>query len=149
MPDYYFLCPYPLRVGSIVEPGNWGRILRRYTPGNANLWLIVKEQVYEQIRREQFPALPSRLTSAFVCETLNDLRDFQTRTNRQFDLPYRVELVDVAAPSHRCCISQVDSQQGDTIPILEQRAMLYWAGNNIQRPEIITSSALRLVEGPL
>lgn len=149
MPTFYYLCPYRLRLGSIVEPGNWGRILRLYTPTNPKRWLVEKENIYEEIRAAGFADRPSRLTSAFVCETLAYLRDFQTQTGREFDLPYRVELADPNPSNHRSCISLVDNQAGDTPAIWRERAERYWRGDQIQRPEIITSSGLRLVEGPL
>lgn len=103
----YYACSYPLEAGSVVEPGNWNRILRRHTRQEGNPWRLVRELIFEDIRKECFPDKPSRLQAAFVSETINDLETFIGNNGRNFDLKYEVELIDPDAKSHRgCCVVQ-------------------------------------------
>jgi hypothetical protein len=146
---YFYLCSYPLGVGSIIEPGNWGRILRAYNLNDANnRWLPLREHAFEVVRLRQYPHRPSRLEASFVCETLADLGAFKQSVGRPVDLAYEVEFVQSNAPSHRGCLSTMDNPpQGQvwTIPLLEQRADAYWSGANVQRPEVATTSPLRVI----
>jgi hypothetical protein len=41
---YYLACSYPLEVGSVVLPGNWGRIVGMYnTSGFGNAWVQYRD----------------------------------------------------------------------------------------------------------
>jgi hypothetical protein len=146
---YFYLCSYPLSPGSVIEPGNWGRFLRLYSLNDPNSrWLPLREYVFETVRLRAFPHLPSRLEAAFVCETLDGLADFKRSSPRPFDLAYEIELVDPNAAGHRGCLAYFDNPpppQQWTIPLLEERADAYWSGANVQRPEVVTMSPLRVV----
>jgi hypothetical protein len=49
---YYFACSYPLEIGSVVLPGNWGRIVAMYnTLGFGNPWIQYREDVFERVIR--------------------------------------------------------------------------------------------------
>ena len=69
MTAYFYCCPQRLDVGSFVDPGEWGRILRTYDHQTfSDTWIIlVRELVYEHVRREQFPTRPSRLDCLLLC----------------------------------------------------------------------------------
>jgi hypothetical protein len=110
---------------------------------------LIREVVFEKVRLELFSAKPSRLHCVFACESLQDARQFQG-TGRTLDLIYRVNLVDPDALIHRGCLSYLDVQgDGDTLGVVEQKAERYWEANEVQRPEILTMSPLKILEGPL
>jgi hypothetical protein len=146
MTSHYFYCySLPLEVGSVIRPGNWGRILRTYTPQSSpNHWLLTREVAYELVRVRSFSAKPSRLECVFVCLSENDLDEFRATTNRGLDLGYEVELVDPQAPSHLGDWTLPNMQNTDNLPMFENRAKLYWQGNNIVKPELITLSPIRI-----
>jgi hypothetical protein len=63
----YFACTLMLDEGSIVRPGNWGSIVRLIGSDHRE-WQ--REIILEDIRKTEFPHLPSRFESAFVIDEL-------------------------------------------------------------------------------
>lgn len=141
----YFACSYLLKPGSIVESGNWGRILRQHTVQAGNPWLLVRELVYERIRVESFPSKPSRFDSAFLCSSESDLRQFVQETSRRFDLCYEVRILDPSAPFHMGYTRIQAIENADSVPSIERKAHVYWSGADIKLSEYITRSALEIV----
>lgn len=146
MASRYFYCySLPLEVGSVIRPGNWGRILRTYTPQSSpNPWLLTREVAYELVRVRNFSKKPSRFESIFVCLSEDDLNEFRNTANRRLDLGYEVELVNPQAPSHLGDWTLPNMQNTDNLPAFENRATLYWQGNNIVKQELITLSPIRI-----
>ncbi|MEK9285307.1 hypothetical protein MTR72_37835 [Bradyrhizobium sp. ISRA442] len=62
MPIYFHLAPILLSAGSIIEPGNFGRILRLVGPSHP---LHRREMAYEAVRQGSFTDRPSRLECLF------------------------------------------------------------------------------------
>lgn len=146
MSSYFYCYSLPLAAGSVINPGNWGRILRMYTQQtNAQPWVLIRELAYEGVRRQQFPAKPSRFDGLFVCETEADLKDFRMAANRRLDIGYEVELVDPSASCHRGDRTLPNLQPTDDLPTFETRAVLYWQGTSIMKPELLTLSSIRIV----
>ena len=142
----FYLCSYPLEPGSVIAPGNWGRILHSYSLGNQSRWWnLLREHVYEAIRLREFPERPSRLRSIFLCDSLAAIRQFRLEANREFDLIYQVELVESNPLLHRACMSVFDGEQEGNLASLEERARIYWQGAEISKPEIITTSGVRVL----
>ncbi|HET7832317.1 MAG TPA: DUF2441 domain-containing protein [Gallionella sp.] len=146
MNNRYFYCySLPLEVGSIIRPGNWGRILRTYTPQSPqNPWLLTRELAFELARIKNYPNKPSRLDCLFICLNEGDLNEFRTASNRPFDLMYEVELVNPDAPSHIGDWTIANIQSTDNISIFEDRANAYWQDNNAIKQEFLTLSPIRI-----
>jgi Protein of unknown function (DUF2441) len=72
---FFHLSSIPLAPGSIIQPGNCGRIIKTYqspvqnvqTFGNMNV--VARELLFEMVRIESFPSKPSRMKAAFCCMT--------------------------------------------------------------------------------
>jgi hypothetical protein len=142
---YYFCCSAILAPGSVVEPGNWGRILRLYTQQRSpNAWLLARELIYEGIRRASYSSKPSRFGAAFVCFTEADLQQF--RLERAFDVSYEVELVDPGANRHVADWNVAAVTQTDDVAAIEGKAHLYWQGQNPVKKELVTDSPLRILK---
>ena len=96
--SYFHLSGAMLEPGSIILPGNWGRVL------NAIGWRhgsALAEQALEAARIARFPHRPSRLECAFGFITEQEARDFREKTNSfNNHLLYRVTLIDPTAASH-------------------------------------------------
>src|SRR4051794_17129348 len=81
--SYYYFASVKLLPGSVVAPGNWGRMLRRYENASAtgnsfgSAWIVARELRFEVIRLKHFAEKPSRLESAFCCPSLEDARSYQ------------------------------------------------------------------------
>jgi hypothetical protein len=144
---YYFCCSYPLANGSVVEPGNWGRLLRMYNLREPQmLWLPFRESIFEAVRSQQFPSLPSRLDAFFACESEADLKKLMLA--RPTDIGYEVELTDPSQPFHRGCMNEIEFPTGNmTIRLqdIQERAGRYWDGSNVTTPEIVTLSPARIL----
>src|SRR5262245_33355912 len=92
-----------LGSGSIILPGNWGRIIRRVGPAH-NRWQ--REQLLEEVRMGQANAvqLPSRLDSTFACTSEEGIRFYDQVQNRGGNIPsvlYEVEKINPDAAEHR------------------------------------------------
>jgi hypothetical protein len=101
-----------LRPGSIIEPGNFGRVIRAIGINHAH-WQ--REQALEAARAVNYPCKPSRLAAAFVSVDENEARSFRARIpGFAFHVLYRVSLVDPTAQSHftdtRLCDRQGSAQ---------------------------------------
>lgn len=146
MTVYYHSAPLLLEAGSVIQPGNWGRILNAYKfPNQGNPWLVAREMLFESVRASQFPHLPSRLSSSYVFENLNDANRYLGNFTPWNNL-YEVEFVDPTAVTHRGCFDLASNppEQCDFIPVVADRARQYWSGLNISTPEVMTKSALRV-----
>jgi hypothetical protein len=142
----FFLCSYPLAPGSVVEPGNWGRILRNYGLSHPNnCWMPLREYVFEGVRLKSHASKPSRLTSLFLFETIQDAQEFQKVGARPFDLLYEVVLLNPSAAQHRGCLNLFDNANQGTLADLEARAEDYWTAATVQRPELVCDSAIKIL----
>lgn len=147
MTTYFYCYSVPLEDGSIIKPGNWGRILKKYTPQNTpNSWSLVRELIYENVRKELFPNKPSRFSSIFLCPTEDEIRKFRIAHNRHLDIVYEVEIVDDNQPLHIGDYSIANMQHEDNFDIIEFKARKYWTGENVAHPEIITASRIKIIK---
>ena len=148
MATYFHSAPLLLDVGSVIQPGNWGRILNAYRrPNNGSPWLIAREMAFETIRASKYQNLPSRLSCAFVFESLDDANQYQGQFT-PWNALYEVEMTDVNAPRHRGAFNLIElpPEGVEFLPVTVQRAEQYWSGSQIQVPEIITKSSLRILQ---
>jgi len=81
VPTYFHCAPIELGPGSIINPGNWGRIFDLYEaqPGSGLPTNVFKEALLEQARLLYAPQKPSRLASAFACLTLPEAIAFRNK----------------------------------------------------------------------
>ncbi|MGN7802936.1 hypothetical protein ACTJKE_09395 [Ensifer sp. 22521] len=142
--------PLPLGEGSIILPGNWGRIVTAIGPEHPK-WEM--EQIFERVRVERFPNLPSRLGSAFCCLSEEALRFFVEKASKsKFPaLLYEVELVDEDASRHTADYNLIDILFPEQTH--ETNAVRYWEGQFRYTfkdhpgwvcEEVITASPLRI-----
>ncbi len=145
---YFHASPLPLEIGSVILPGNWGRIIRGYTNGQvdfANMWILFREQTFELVRRTEFPDKPSRLESAFLFLEEDEARQFRINNNRMYDLLYEVEIVDPGEKSHIGDMNLSNLANGlQFMDAVEANARKYWEGMDIACPELITESPIRI-----
>lgn len=142
---YYWLCSYKLEVGSVVKPGNWGRMIKMYTPQNNHQQAFIanREYIFEYIRLKNYPNRPSRMECTFLCKTLESAQELHQK-NRQFDLIYEVELVN-DDQIFETDMALIDNVPTDTILAIEEKAKLYWNSSNIIKSEILTTSPIKIV----
>ncbi|MGG2078217.1 DUF2441 domain-containing protein [Lelliottia nimipressuralis] len=146
MSIYYHFHAIPLEAGSIILPGNWGRMLETYTTADIN-YILAREQTYEMVRLQSFNHLPSRLNCVFLFEDINSALNSYHHFPRC--LLSEIELVDPSQPIHKGDMGLADSPNSPTPykKAIEDRAQGFWSGNNITGSvmEVITSSPVRIV----
>jgi hypothetical protein len=138
---YYHLSGAMLDPGSVILPGNWGRVLAFHQWAHT---LAIREMALEDARKVRFAHLPSRLDAAFVFVTEQEAHDFRARVSGfQAHLLYRVTLVDPAAAAflvdHRFC--------GPTGGLRSNWPDSYWSGvpaSQTTDREMLTLSSLRV-----
>lgn len=129
-PSHFHLSGAMLAPGSIIQPGNWGRLIRAYGWQHNH---SLRETALEQARLATAPHLPSRLDSAFVIPTLEEAQRFRsTIQGFQQHILYRVTLLDPNAPSH-ITDSRLCAPQGTLRP---DWAIVYWLDVETQAASI-------------
>jgi hypothetical protein len=110
-----------LEPGSIVRPGNWGRIVRLFGDRHRE-WN--RECRLEQIRQTEFPHLPSRFDCIFFFETAVEAEHYNTALNQKgLMVFYEVEVMSLNAPQH------VADWQGTGPYDSDEWARRYWRGD--------------------
>jgi len=142
--SYYWLCSYPLEGGSIISPGNWGRIISLYAFDTNNLNQI-RERVFEKVRTENYPDRPSRLKSTYLCKDIDGARQFLRDTNRRFDLIYEVEVLEQGKPLFTTDWKRADHVDGESESLMIIRAHNYWKAEDVAHPEVLTESRIKIV----
>lgn len=146
--SYYHLAPLLLAPGGIIQPGNWGRIINCYRcepQASQNASLMAREMAFEAVRAAKYSSLPSRLSCAFVFETLEHANQYKQNFSR-WNSTYEVELLTPEAPSHRAGFNLIQFPPAtvEFLPVVTQWAEAYWRGEEIQIPELLTKSPLRV-----
>ncbi len=89
-----------LAPGSIIRPGNWGRIVRLI--GNQHgEW--ERERILEHVRQTEFPHLPSRWDCIFFFENAAEAELYNSTlnvTDKSLSILYEVEVTSPLAPQH-------------------------------------------------
>jgi hypothetical protein len=122
MPLYHCSLAW-LEPGSIIRPGNYGRVVRLAGLRHRD-WM--REQFLEFVRSQEFPDKPSRLSSAFACEELAAAEYFK-ESNCQTGIIYEVQMVDPATKTHVTdfnCIQPIGQGNGRRRPSLLGRNAL-------------------------
>lgn len=147
---FFHITHLPLRSGSIIEAGNFGRIINAYRNDKGDPWAISRELVFEMVRKESWPHLPSRLNCSFLFTNIEDAQRGMEAFSGGFVFGhriYRAELVEPDAPFHVADFNQVGIPQGtEFLQPMIHKARRYWAGKQIEVPEFLTTSAIRILE---
>ncbi len=147
--ELYHFCPVPLQTGSVILPGNWGRIIASYSmPENCNA-LVVRELLLENARLKISPDKPSRLEAVFSCVGRESMELF--KKERPHDICYRVELCDEGLPAFTGSWAHVGAPNGSSMPmqVWHEIAEHYWSMDSHakapQTLELLSASPLRIL----
>ncbi|MDI1361419.1 hypothetical protein [Methylotenera sp.] len=147
--SYFHLCPIMLTSGSIIEPGNFGRVIETYRPNSIGP-LAVRELTFEVARLKNFPDKPSRFNSIFLFPTLQHAQAQLFR----FDISSLIYEVELTNPSQNLFHGNMGlvhegfpNEHIPAIPHLYNLAAQYWTGlDNIQaESEFLSSSSIRIL----
>lgn len=137
----YHCAPIILGPGSIIHPGNWGRIKQQFEVDGVS---IAREVILEHIRQKEFSDKPSRLQANFACPTIETAKSYLDEFSKT-NLIYEIELVEPAAShhtgDHKLCMKGFIGING-----MEQIARDYWTAENSESPEFVTLSPLKVIK---
>ncbi|MGO7686258.1 DUF2441 domain-containing protein [Rhizobium ruizarguesonis] len=112
-----------LENGSVVLPGNYGRIIR--DAGQAHN-LALRESILEHIRETEFQNLPSRLDVAYYLDNLHQAVTYMAVENLVYLNVYEVERLEPSSPEAR-----LDHRAVRPIGAVDFNwAQNYWAGQS-------------------
>lgn len=122
----YFSCSLMLEPGSVIRPGNWGRIVRIVGTRHTE-WQ--RETILERVRQAEFSTLPSRFDCSFVIDDLAEAQYYSAR-HGPISLLYQVTLIDEGASFH-VADWKGTGPYDDTL----EWARRYWRGDVMPHPE--------------
>jgi len=144
---FFHAVSLPLAPGSVIEPGNWGRMLKNYMAKQDDGTLL-RKTLFEQVRCQDFPDRPSRLNGIFLGETAKGLFNFLYECGRIHDIAYEVTLEQENARPFRTCYG-LPTPDRPLLDALNKQARRYWQGENEDsletRIEMLTTSPVRMV----
>ncbi len=112
-------------IGTILLPGNMGRIVSLYSPNSPRLHL---ENDFDAVRMDIDQNIPSRLSSIFLCLTLRDALAFAATDAPKFCQWYEVVPVQPVKPVF---ISDIrDLVMPSTEDDNRKAATRYWTGDS-------------------
>lgn len=147
---YFHLAPNHLAAGSVIEPGNWGRIVRDHTVAadEAVLGRLYRELAFEHARKHMMPAAPSRLNCIFLFQTEQCARSFQDNQRNWRGVLHEVEPVDIEAPSHLTSWALFDSvgpNSPATLLSLDAKIRSYWTETPSSGIEVLWGGSVRIL----
>ena len=123
MTTYFHFAPILLGEGSIIEPGNFGRVIRLRGAAHP---LYRREMAYEQMREAAFPLLPSRLDCLFCFPTLQEAELCRGHIKGYGEsVLYEVESIEIN--SHLADMNNA-IQPWDLVVFDESLIAYYWRG---------------------
>lgn len=129
----FHVAPIPLGVGSVIEPGNFGRIIQYHPAGS---FLAHREAIYELVRTNEFPDKPSRLSCIFLLPTEEEAITYQQSIAIK-DIAYEIEVLQRHSKAHVTYVDLVCGIPDHQIPAsqLYASARAYWQSPDwIERP---------------
>ncbi|WP_157094164.1 hypothetical protein [Brucella pseudogrignonensis] len=141
---FYHCAPLRLGAGSIIEPGNWGRIKRSFEQLPTQNY---REIAYEFGRLALNPAAPSRLDCVFCCETLAEANNYLAQ-NAPASVIHEVVPTNPHAVIFRTSwdfVGNVNPNIVTPFADLENGIRSYWAGNPVQHVEVLIGGSVRVL----
>ena len=128
METFFHLSLALLSPGSIIENGNFGRMLNRYLPnGRFDLALLYREEVFELVRRRDYSDKPSRFKSIFLLKNMKEALQYMEYNAPDHNM-YEVEIVDTSKPLHEGPWTPVFPFGGALRKYASDFASVYWQG---------------------
>jgi len=148
--DLFHATHRELKVGEIIEPGNWGKKILEIGLTHPSWY---REIILEAVRLFSYPVKPSRLNCTFSCDSFDTIKRY-----KQHNCPegyiYKVIVLNPSLPTHKGDFNAVEPTPGSGLNMF-QIANLYWQFGyktsvdtwpGIECSEILSASALQIIE---
>lgn len=138
--EFFHIAPTMLSPGSIILPGNWGRVFKTHTVDKINPHIFIRESTFELIRSLEFCDKPSRLDALFAFDDIECARKFINEAGRQSEIIYRISVETDGVPMHRGSLHMgYDNTCGFYDHALE-KAREYWRGDPTGYAEVVIAA---------
>jgi hypothetical protein len=148
-PTFFHCAPIRLAPGSIIEPGNWGRILNLYETNNGQINLnAANEALLEWARRSLAPSKPSRLESVFTLPNLQGAIDFRNKHQR-LSIIHEVEPIAQNPGRHDGDYElAITPYRGRYLSLMFDFPQRYWTQSPSANHEVLFGCAVRVISLP-
>jgi hypothetical protein len=136
----------------VLTAGHWGDEFDRYTVQNVSHdhsapWRMASEMIVEKVRAIEFPYRPSRLNCCFAW-----LDEVTARNSIALTPAWCVEVADVVNLGAKRFVADFELMSSRTrfrvdvpfLPMTVEIARRYWTGAQVQVPEMLIESDLRI-----
>jgi hypothetical protein len=152
MPQFHFLSREH-KPGDLIEPGNFGRLLRNHAALVAFGRVVVtemlcREMLWERMRLVEFKHLPSRLDCVLPERTDADAYGRENNKDGR-QILHEVEPIDPKSPTHAAWISRCTMTSGGSfLEQMEPKGHAYWSGqpgDPTQGRELLVKGKIRIL----
>jgi Protein of unknown function (DUF2441) len=145
--EYFHCSPTKLGMGSIIEKGNWGRIIARYQPPDQNgMWPSYRETMLELARKLTSPHKPSRLDCVFVLKDMNAATAYRN-AHCPANLIYKVKPVVENPSMHIGSFSLITRPyQNNYLAEMLDQYENYWSDSPKNDEEVLLGCDVEIVE---
>jgi hypothetical protein len=147
----YFHCsPITLSPGSIIHPGNWGRVLHLYETNNPTQVQLnaIREALLELSRQAIAPNKPKRIESVFTLLNLGDAIAFRNKHQRTSVIHEVVPVVENPNTHLGDYEIAITPFQGQYFQQMFDFPRAYWTTTQPQFPEMLFDCEVRVVSVP-
>lgn len=138
---FYHVSSNILGEGSIIMPGNWGRMLMWHTTLTDAQF---RERIFELVRLQHFADKPSRLSCVFAVETAEQAARYQA-TVQPSGLIYEVCVDDGNFAKHRGFYNFSMSPDRTPIQRFYDLAHRYWSEEPTECIEVLIQAPVRIM----
>lgn len=146
MPTYYHVSQRPLHLNTSLTKGTYGERIRRADFLDVNYPAYIKEEIFEEIRRQYFPDAPSRFKCSFLFPELSIAREYYANAARYQCYVYAVEVEEANSFIAEMDLLKCDGMSYEDIAAHAQK---YWSGEqhpNSGTLEVLTTGACSVKE---
>ena len=152
----YHCAPIMIGLGSIILPGNWGRVLSTHSYRHHH---FQREMMFEFVRQREVPEAPSRLQCIFAFASLDEAQQYIAVEDAKAQLVYECEQIDPSAKTWIAPLNAFSMRASEAVmaeqywqhsrPIAESSgASTNFMGMGRVAYEVMTMSALLVTGGP-
>lgn len=138
---FYHVSSNILGEGSIIMPGNWGRMLMWHATLSE---VQFREHVFELVRLQHFADKPSRLSCVFAVETADEAARYQS-AHQPNGLIYEVCADEGNFSKHRGHYNFSMGTERTPIQRFQELAKRYWSEEPTECIEVVIPAPVRIM----
>lgn len=139
--EFFHISPTMLSPGSIILPGNWGRVFKTIPFEKINSGTFIRESTFELIRSLEFKDKPSRLNALFAFDDIECARQFINETGRHAEILYRISVETYGVPMHRGSLRMGYNNGCGFYDHALDKAREYWLGDQAGYAEVVIATS--------